>query len=139
MSMSKHPFNFWIIKINGKKLSQQFKINLEKKKKKKTERSKTWETTYVFGNWVYVSVLLCFMFSIFFPCTWTVTSHGSLCREQKLLFITVHSIVHVLKNIKNGSHGTIHTFKNYFATVFSVFSFQFSVSTTISSIQTDPT
>ena len=27
------------------------------------------------------------------------------------------------KNIKNGSHGTIHTFKNYFAIVFSVFSF----------------
>ena len=27
--------------------------------------------------------------------------------------------------IKNGSHITIHTFKNYFATVFSVFSFQF--------------
>ena len=23
--------------------------------------------------------------------------------------------------MKNGSHGTIHTFKNYFATVFSVF------------------
>ena len=33
--------------------------------------------------------------------------------------------------IKNGSHGTIHTFKNYFATVFSVFS-------KISSIQTYP-
>ena len=27
------------------------------------------------------------------------------------------------KNIKNESHGTIYTFKNYFATVFSVFSF----------------
>ena len=27
--------------------------------------------------------------------------------------------------IKNGFHITIHTFKNYFATVFSVFSFQF--------------
>ena len=27
--------------------------------------------------------------------------------------------------IKNGSHDTIYTFKNYFATVFSVFSFQF--------------
>ena len=27
--------------------------------------------------------------------------------------------------IKNGSHGTIYTFKNYFATVFSVFNFQF--------------
>ena len=38
----------------------------------------------------------------------------------------------------NGSHGTIHTFKNYFTTVLSVFSFQFSVSATISSIQTDP-
>ena len=27
--------------------------------------------------------------------------------------------------IKNGFHGTVHTFKNYFAIVFSVFSFQF--------------
>ena len=35
------------------------------------------------------------------------------------------------KKIKNESHSTIHTFKNYFATVFSVL-------TTISSIQTDP-
>ena len=32
--------------------------------------------------------------------------------------------------IKNGSHGTIHTFKIYFATVFSIFS-------KISGIQTD--
>ena len=39
------------------------------------------------------------------------------------LFITVHSIVHALKNIKNGAHDTIHTFKNYFVTVLSVFSF----------------
>ena len=35
------------------------------------------------------------------------------------LFITVHA----LKNIKNGSYGIIYTFKNYFATVLSVFSF----------------
>ena len=35
------------------------------------------------------------------------------------------------KNIKNGSHDTIHIFKNYFAIVFSVFS-------KISGIQTDP-
>ena len=46
--------------------------------------------------------------------------------------------VHAFKNIINGSHDTIHTFKNYFTTVFLVFSFQFSVSVTISSIQTDP-
>ena len=45
------------------------------------------------------------------------------CAEDK---ITIHALfitVHALKNIKNGSHGTIHTFKNYLATVFSVFSF----------------
>ena len=41
-----------------------------------------------------------------------------------------------IKNIKNGSHDTIYTFKNYFATVFLVFNFQFSA--TINSIQTDP-
>ena len=29
--------------------------------------------------------------------------------------------VYILKNIKNRSHDTIYTFKNYFATVFSVF------------------
>ena len=33
------------------------------------------------------------------------------------------STVHIFKNIKNGSHDTIHIFKNYFATMFSVFSF----------------
>ena len=33
--------------------------------------------------------------------------------------------VHALKNIKNWSHGTIYTFKNYFATVLLIFSFQF--------------
>ena len=34
-----------------------------------------------------------------------------------------NTTVHVFKNIKNESHDTIHTFKNYFAIVFSVFSF----------------
>ena len=28
------------------------------------------------------------------------------------------------KNIKNGSHGTIHTFKNYFTIMFLIFNFQ---------------
>ena len=31
--------------------------------------------------------------------------------------------VHAFKNIKNGSYSTIHTFKNYFTIVFSVFNF----------------
>ena len=39
------------------------------------------------------------------------------------LFIYCAYTVHAFKNIKNWSHGTIHTFKNYFAIVFSVFSF----------------
>ena len=65
----------------------------------------------------------------FFFCTWTAISYG---------FIVNHCscTVHVLKNIKNRSHDTIYTFKYYFTTVFSVFSFQFSA--TISSIQTHP-
>ena len=47
---------------------------------------------------------------------------------------TVHRTCKLFFNnffIKNESHGTIHTFKNYFATVFSVFN-------KISGIQTDP-
>ena len=54
----------------------------------------------------------------------------SLRVNINLTWVTVHHCsytVHVLKNIKNGSHDTIYTFKNYFATVLSVFSFQFSV------------
>ena len=52
----------------------------------------------------------CFFFSFFFFFgSWTVTSH----------VFTVHT----LKNIKNGSHDTIHVFKNYFVTILSVFSF----------------
>ena len=56
--------------------------------------------------------------------------------NSNLTWVYCSCTVHVLKNIKNGSHDTIYTFKNYFATVFSVFSFQFS--TTISLIQTHP-
>ena len=83
----------------------------------------------------------CFFF-FFFSSVWTV---NLLCRDKNhysftvvVLFMYCSSTVHAFKNIKNGSHGTFHTFKNYFATVFSVFNFQFSVSATISSIQTDP-
>ena len=37
--------------------------------------------------------------------------------------------------IKNESHDIIHIFKNYFAIVFSIFNFQFSVFSKISCIQ----
>ena len=76
-------------------------------------------------------------------CTvqWTVTANFDFSN----LFqpITAHRIlftdpqISLFSNffIKNESHDTIHTFKNYFATVFFNFQFQFSV---FNCIQTDP-
>ena len=68
-----------------------------------------------------------FTFFFFFFWARTVISHRFTIQETKItiyaLFITVYNTVHALKNIKNGSHGTIYAFKNYFATVLSVFSF----------------
>ena len=61
---------------------------------------------------------------LFMHCSWTVTATFDYFNPQISLFINFF--------IKNGSHGTIHTFKNYFTTVFSVFSFS-----KINSIQTD--
>ena len=46
-------------------------------------------------------------------------------QRQNSLFMNSAYTVHAFKNIKNWSHSIIHTFKNYFAIVFSVFSFQF--------------
>ena len=50
--------------------------------------------------------------------------------RQNILLWTVYVLfmhciytVHILKNIKNRSHGIIYIFKNYFTTVFLVFSF----------------
>ena len=65
----------------------------------------------------------------------------SLCTLLTLLLYTVYILFiycsydsqpfYSEKNIKNRSYGTIHIFKNYFTTVFSIFS-------NISGIQTDP-
>ena len=82
---------------------------------------------------VYISA---FSFSFFFLYQrMNSNSHGSytLCRRYYALFMGPITILFRKKNIKNGSHGTIYTFKNYFAIVFLVFSFN-----KISSTQTDP-
>ena len=50
------------------------------------------------------------------------SSRFALGRGQLLLFTYCSSTVRAFKNIKNGFHSTIHIFKNYFATVFPVFS-----------------
>ena len=80
----------------------------------------------------------CFVFHFFFflrratsgimhcsvgPMHWSVSPVHCLRNPQISFFIKTF--------IKNGSHCTIHTFKNYFTTVFLVFS-------KISCIQTDP-
>ena len=56
---------------------------------------------------------------------WTVAV--TFDREQCICALFMDPQITLFSNffIKNGSHGTIYTFKNYFATVFSVFSFQF--------------
>ena len=79
-----------------------------------------------------------FSFFFFFPFFYVFQGgrrQNLLFMRQMSLFTHCFGIVYALfmeptatlfkKNIKNGSHGTIHTFKNYFATVFSVFNFQF--------------
>ena len=69
----------------------------------------------------WASVFSDFFFSLNSNITW-VHYAGD---KNHCSYIVHHcsSIVHTLKNIKNRSYSTIHTFKNYFATVFSVFSF----------------
>ena len=53
-----------------------------------------------------------------------VHAHGLTIQETKCTFQRTYThFIQKKKNIKNGSHGTTHTFKNYFVTVFSIFSF----------------
>ena len=58
-------------------------------------------------------------------CLWTV--YWLFYREQYISVLFMDLQISLFNNffIKNGSYGTIYTFKNYFTTVFSVFSFQF--------------
>ena len=59
----------------------------------------------------------CFSFRGQVHCSRTVEHCSCTIHETQNYFIQE-------KNIKNGSYGTIHTFKNYFTTIFLVFSFQ---------------
>ena len=94
-----------------------------------------------FSVCVFIS-MFSFFFSFFLFFIHAFQGDKIYCLQlQQYCLRTVHGThSHFIqnKNIKNRSHGTINTFKNYFAIVFSIFSFQFSVSTKISSIQTAP-
>ena len=77
---------------------------------------------------VYVLSLPFPLFSFsFFRRVWTVTilfmHMDSLCKRQSAPFTGPTTTLSGKNIIKNGSHSTIHPFKNYFALVF--FSFQF--------------
>ena len=71
--------------------------------------------------------LFIFFFFFCFHRMWIVTAlfmhMDSLCKRQSALFMGPTPNMFRKKNIKNGYHGTIHSFKNYFATVFLAFSF----------------
>ena len=97
-----------------------------------------WMLATIVLVWIHVCVLtrLRFAFLIFFfsrvlekhgycLCTvqWTVTAKKQTVHH--ILFM--NSQIPLFNNffIKNGSHGTIYTFKNYFTIVISAISFQF--------------
>ena len=85
--------------------------------------------------WTYIQVafefgLFCICVFLFFFFFFFFFSATRVSRDK----VTVHALftycsrdpppLYSEKNIKNRSHSTIHPFKNYFTTVFSVFSFQ---------------
>ena len=103
-----------------------------RKKKKKLKNVKRGHRIQLNSNAHYVTVWIQrFSFFFFFFFCFHAFQGG---RRQILLFMrqmslfmhcsgTAHGThIHFIQN-KNGSHGTIHTFKNYFVTVFLVFSF----------------
>ena len=67
------------------------------------------------------SVCICVFFFFFFKRVFVVLCHTS---GSCTLFTRPTSLFFSNFFIKNGLHSTIHTIKNYFTTVFSVFSFQ---------------
>ena len=80
-------------------------------------------------GFTFVGVCVFTFQSFFFSCI--LGRQLSLFTHCSSTVNRTHSHFIQKKNIKNGSHSTIHTFKNYFATVF-------LVSAKISCIKTNP-
>ena len=111
-----------------------YKINIQKQKGRKTKRklkNVPWKknTMYAFGL-ASVSPRLAFYIFFFFGSVFSVFL--TLCHTSGSVHCSRDLQTSFFSNffIKNWFHGTIHTFKNYFITIFSVFS-------KISDIQTD--
>ena len=83
-----------------------------------------WKILYTGLDWtesgVFNSVFSILRFqAFFFSCAWTVKSYDFTVQEKN----TVHILLMYCLRIVHGFHDTIHTFKNYFIKVFTVFSF----------------
>ena len=70
--------------------------------------------------WIRVSKPTFAFLDFFFPSVSIVTSHEFIVQGTKN---TVHALFMHYSRIVHGFYDTIHTFKNYFATVFSIFNF----------------
>ena len=87
----------------------------------------------LYYGWVWICVCCVHVccnvcFSFFFSFFFAFSCKGWLFnREQFIRVLFTDPQILLFNNffIKNGSHDTIHTFKNYFIIVFSVFNFQF--------------
>ena len=108
----------------------------EKAQRKWTKQSRTREIVTVWirplaYTFSFQRVSALFFFIFFFSFSFFFFFGSRTCwlfvREQciRALFTDLQISFFNHLFIKNGSHDTIHTFKNYFTTVFSVFSFQF--------------
>ena len=75
--------------------------------------------------WIQLNVAFMFcVFRLFFsPCVWAVISHDFTVQGKKHYSCTVYALFMYRSRTAHGSHNTIHTFKIYFVTVFSVFIF----------------
>ena len=85
-------------------------------------------TPFFFFFWHVFQEQTCLLRLMFMHCSWTVAATFDYSPVNS---VPVHCLwvpqTSLFSNffIKNGSHNTIHKFKNYFTTVFSVFNFQF--------------
>ena len=76
-------------------------------------------SSFIFGTvWIgIIAFAFCVFLFFFSSCV------SAFLGDKNYYLCIVHNTIQALKNIKNGFYGTIYTFNNYFAIVFSIFSF----------------
>ena len=103
----------------------------EKKKKKKINVTQSYSSFFFsfFAHWICVWIHICskhLRFKVFFFFFGKARFCCCFQFSVGLMYCSWDAQTSLFSNffIKNGSYGTIYTFKNYFTIVFSVFSFQ---------------